>query len=55
MKKLVVEGRRGKKREEEGPVFSTTFLSNVTGTYLIIFNYSCIINERNLTILQCNN
>ena len=49
MKKLVVEGRL------EGPVFSTTFLSNVTGTYLIIFNYSCIINERNLTILQCNN
>ena len=45
-------GSRGKKRDL---YFLQHFSLMSLAHILVIFNYSCIINERNLTILQCNN
>ena len=44
-------GSRGKKRDL---YFLQHFSLMSLAHILVIFNYSCIINERNLTILQCN-
>ena len=45
-------GSRGKKRDL---YFLQHFSLMSLAHKLVIFNYSCIINERNLAILKCNN
>ena len=45
-------GSRGKKRDL---YFLQHFSLMSLAHILVIFNYSCINNERNVTILQCNN